>query len=368
MLLLDISALAIQVSLKKVSNFGRMSQVDRTSLANNQTMVNIAFLGPLGTYTHQAAIQQFPNEDANYIPLKSIPQCFEALIKDASLDYAVVPLENSTNGQVVFTYDLLRDLMNNCKEFKGNEALPELEIVAEQYVSIELCLIAAQPMSLNDLNSKTRVTIHSHPQVWGQAGTYLKGLAQKVQELKTVDASSTSGAVKICCEEGQPSNNEVVLAIASRTAATVNGATVIDSPINDRKGNTTRFLTLRRRSTDLPPIPARPPVTKGVQRVALLTFIVKQDNPGSLVDVLNVLKDHEINMCSISSRPYHYPNSSSSADENARRKWQYIFFVEFNHADDISWDQVVHEIGSKTLKFCFWGTFNRNERYYEIST
>ncbi|CAR24584.1 prephenate dehydratase PHA2 [Lachancea thermotolerans CBS 6340] len=332
-------------------------------------MVNIAFLGPLGTYTHQAALQQFPDKDANYIPLAGIPQCFEALIKDASLDFAVVPLENSTNGQVVFTYDLLRDLMNNCKEYKGNEAIPELEVVAEQYVSIELCLIAAQPMSLDDLNSETRVTIHSHPQVWGQASSYLKNLGQRVQELKTVDSSSTSGAVKICCEAGQPSGNEVVLAIASRTAATVNGAAIVDSPINDRKGNTTRFLTLRRRSTDFPPIPARPPVAKGVEQVALLTFIGKQDtSPGSLVDVLNVLKDHEINMCSISSRPYHHPDSSSKADESAHRKWQYIFFIEFNHADGVSWDQVVHEMGSKTLKFCFWGTFYRNGRYYETST
>lgn len=244
-------------------------------------MVNIAFLGPLGTYSHQAALQQFSDEEANFIPLKTIPQCFEELIKDTALDYAVVPLENSTNGQVVFTYDILRDLMNNCSKFEGNQAIPELEIVAEQYVSIDLCLIAPKGIDLNAFSSNTVVKIYSHPQVWGQISGYLEDLRKKVKHVQLVDASSTSGAVEISCKAESSGSEEVVLAIASRAAAAMHDAMILDGPINDKKGNTTRFLTLRRRTPNGEPIKASPSTPSGDQTVSLLTFIVKQDSPGS---------------------------------------------------------------------------------------
>ncbi|SCU93801.1 LANO_0E04830g1_1 [Lachancea nothofagi CBS 11611] len=336
-------------------------------------MVNVAFLGPLGTYSHQAALQQFPDAGTVYTPVETIPQCFEELANDKSLDYAVVPLENSTNGQVVFTYDILRDLMNGCEKYNGNEALPELEIVAEQYVSIDLCLIASGAIDLTSFGKETDVKVYSHPQVWGQTTNYLKRLGQKVGSLRLIDSASTSGAVQMCCEEGNSVANEVSLAIASSTAANLHTAHILDGPINDKRGNTTRFLTLRRRKPKEPPLAARPssPITKD-QKVSILTFVVKQDSPGSLVDVLNVLKEHQINMCSISSRPYHYPkeneNSIQQEDtESKKRKWQYIFFIEVNHDSSVDWTLVIAGISSNSLKFCFWGTFYRNIRYFETS-
>ncbi|SCU98731.1 LAFA_0G19856g1_1 [Lachancea sp. 'fantastica'] len=338
-------------------------------------MVNVAFLGPLGTYTHQAVLQQFP-EDANtkYTALKTIPQCFEELTHDTSLDYAVVPLENSTNGQVVFTYDLLRDLMNDAANYRENQALPDLQVVAEQYVSIDLCLISSGNVSIESFNESTTLKIYSHPQVWGQATGYLEKLRQKVNSLQMIDTTSTSGAVRYCCEKrDHESANEVTLAIASTTAAKMHGATILEQPINDRKGNTTRFLVLQRRSSNQGPLTARPCATSiSAQKVSLLAFIVAQDTPGSLVDVLNVLKENQINMCSISSRPYHYPVDNETgarreSEEAKRRKWQYIFFIELNHESAVNWEPIFTGLSSKSLKFCLWGTFNRNGRYYEIS-
>lgn len=80
--------------------------------------VKVLFLGPEGTYSHQAAIQQFSHlVDYNvvYEAVDSIPSCVDKLIEhDNDIEdvdmYSVVPLENSTNGQVVFTYDILRKI------------------------------------------------------------------------------------------------------------------------------------------------------------------------------------------------------------------------------------------------------------------
>ena len=104
--------------------------------------VRVAFLGPEGTYTHQAALQEFGSQpQAHFVSTNSIPQCFQQLENDHTIDYSVVPLENSTNGQVVFTYDLLRDRMmaglNDSAD--NNRVIPTIEVVGEQYVSITHC-------------------------------------------------------------------------------------------------------------------------------------------------------------------------------------------------------------------------------------
>ncbi|SCU80515.1 LAME_0B03510g1_1 [Lachancea meyersii CBS 8951] len=338
-------------------------------------MINVAFLGPLGTYTHQAVLQQFPDDgNTQYTALKTIPQCFQELTNDLALDYAVVPLENSTNGQVVFTYDILRDLMNECADHMQNQALPKLEIVAEQYVAIDLCLISSEALDIEALGNDTCLKIYSHPQVWGQATGYLDRLRQRVHSLQMIDTTSTSGAVRYCCEKkGLDAPNEIRLAIASSTAAKMHGAFILDSPINDKKGNTTRFLVLRRSDSQRGPLLAQPSVAStSDQQVSLLTFVVTQDAPGSLVDVLNVLKENQINMCSISSRPYHHPDDSKTRLQGEstgarRRKWQYVFFIEVNHDSAVNWAPVVTGLSSKSLRFCFWGTFSRNRRYYEMT-
>ncbi|SCU93266.1 LADA_0G02168g1_1 [Lachancea dasiensis] len=338
-------------------------------------MVNVAFLAPLGTYTHQAALQQFPEDKhTTFTPVDSISKCFQELMTNKELDFAVVPLENSTNGQVVFTYDILRDLMNNSDTYQENEAVPMLEIVAEQYVSIDLCLIASKPLNLNSLTKETKLEIHSHPQVWGQAANYLKLLEQKVSALHKIDASSTSAAVRLCCEmEGEEQGGVISLAVGSSIAAKAHNGFVLDSRINDKKGNTTRFLILKRRNSQGPPLEARPfsPLAND-QMVSILTFVVKQDSPGSLVDVLNVLKEHRINMCSITSRPYHFPKDdriqlTPENEEGRWRKWQYIFFVEVTHDNRLDWAPVLKGIRSNSMRFCFWGTLHRNGRYYDIT-
>ncbi|GAV52844.1 hypothetical protein ZYGR_0AI01260 [Zygosaccharomyces rouxii] len=312
-------------------------------------MVKALYLGPPGTYSHQAALQQFDySNDVDYIPTSSIPECIQKLETDKSIDYSVIPLENSTNGQVVFSYDLLRDRMVHEEGInrRGNQVIPTLEIVGEQYVSIAHCLIATGPKPA--LGDFSRVKIYSHPQVWGQVSDYLQSLQSKFPDtaFEKIDSSSTSEAVRrILRCESQPGVIDV--AIAGEVAAKLNQCSVVDTGINDVKGNTTRFLILQRRNHRQ--VESRSP------KVSLMTFTTKQDDPGSLVDVLTILKTHGVNMCSINSRPYN----------RGKQKWQYVFFIEYYYQKEgHDWDVFYQELENLCSEWCLWGIFPRNANYY----
>lgn len=329
------------------------------SIISVMTSTKVLFLGPKGTYSHQAAIQQFQDfHDIEYIPAQSIPECFSQLEINKEISYCVVPLENSTNGQVVFSYDLMRDRMlssDKCKE--SNQVIPKLEIIGEQYVSITHCLIS--PISIPDLKQladyKT-IRIFSHPQVWGQVSHYVEDLKKRCKNTMFVmiDSKSTSdGVLQSKLAQSNVGVDESVLniAIAAETAALIYDTHVIDHSINDKLGNTTRFLVLQRRNERKVPVSTK-------ERVSWMTFSIEQDYPGSLVDVLTILKDHSVNMCSIHSRPYNIPN--------ADRKWQYLFYIEYTFSDQKeNWHEFYNQIDSTCKEWCLWGTFPRNDRYYE---
>lgn len=313
-------------------------------------MARALYLGPPGTYSHQAALQQFDYSDnIDYVPSGSIPECIQKLENDKTVDYSVIPLENSTNGQVVFSYDLLRDRMVHKTGLNrlGNRVIPTLEIVGEQYVPIVHCLIATKPIA--SLGEYSKVRLYSHPQVWGQVNDYLQNLQSKFSDTKfeKFDSSSTSEAVRYILDR-QHEPNTTNVAIAGEVAAKLNGCSVIDSSINDVTGNTTRFLILKKRDNGNK-IESKSP------QISLMTFTTKQDDPGSLVDVLTILKKHNVNMCSINSRPYN----------RGKQKWQYVFFIEYYYEDSgHEWNEFYQELDSLCPEWCLWGVFPRNANYY----
>lgn len=310
-------------------------------------MVKVLFLGPLGTYSHQAAIQQFPNEE--FIAVSSIPECFNRLISDDNVDYGVVPLENSTNGQVTFTYDLFRDFMNEDTE-------PLVEVVGEQYVSIEHCLIS--PIKLTDEQLQKVDTIYSHPQVWGQVKDYLETFQKKYGKCNRIDCNSTSEAVSQSRKEFEK-DGTISLSIASRASSLINNSCVVESGINDIKGNTTRFLVLKKRSNHSQILKSTLETKENPMIVNFVTFVINQDGPGSLVDVLNVLKLQNLSMCSISSRPFHQKSK-------VERKWQYCFFIEYYENEHFNNSELSKGFDENCAKWIHWGRFFRDPSYYRV--
>ncbi|KAH3898685.1 related to Putative prephenate dehydratase [Saccharomycodes ludwigii] len=328
-------------------------------------MTKIVFLGPLGTYSHQAVIQQFGDSDNTttsqkqkyeLIPASTIPNCFDILYNDKSIDYAVVPFENSTNGQVAFTYDLLRDWISKKENnfvLGSNEILPPLFAIAEQYVNVEHCLIS--PIPLDSIPSHFQ-NLYSHPQVWGQINEYMNSKLNGKFD-KRIDTTSTADGIKQCIKDYNNTDGDKILslAIGSRIGAMINNAYIIESGINDLKGNTTRFLILQR-NQEKNVCNSLAYDADHKEMVSLMLFTIKKNVPGCLVEVLNILKDYGINMTSISSRP------SGKLEQN----WEYVFYIEYIYDPSKPWKTEIYpKFNEKCISWCVWGIFNRNPDYYK---
>lgn len=207
------------------------------------------------------------------------------------MDYAVVPFENSTNGLVVYTLDLIRDW------FLGSE--PQFRIVGEQFVAIHHCLLS-HAQSASGIS-----TIYSHPQVWGQIGRFLLGFKGSFTK---VDTSSTSKAAELVAAD----SSKTSACVSSRLCSQIYDLPVLQADIEDDSSNTTRFLVLSKQG--LP--------KKGHNPFTAIMFTLNNDHPGTLCTALDSFRQHGINLTSITSRPSHI------------KPWQYVFFVEIMGGED----------------------------------
>ncbi|KAJ8068830.1 hypothetical protein OCU04_002521 [Sclerotinia nivalis] len=320
------------------------------SRTNSSSTPAISFLGPISSYTHQvfdlrlikcpapfncqhyepcaisigltddchpqAALGCFDKEKYEYQPAIGIPDVFEA-VQSGQAELGVVPFENSTNGAVIFTLELLADRHSLYKD---------VTICGEAYLDVSHCLLgyistADSPVMsgtctpttstpspvkpkttpLSSLNHIQR--IYTHPQAYGQCeaflGTYMKGVER-------LDVSSTSKAAEIV----KADKSGTSAAIASSLAADIHGLDILAKGIEDREDNTTRFLILRK-GVDTS-------ATKvNVAAKSMVTFTIDHRTPGALADVLDCFKRYQVNLTSINSRPTKVV------------PFQYIFFVEF---------------------------------------
>mgnify|MGYP000114964906 CR=1 FL=1 len=253
--------------------------------------LKIAYLGPEGTWTHQAAIKKFGHSVA-YSPQPNFAEVFDQVTRRKA-DYGVVPIENSTEGAVSHTLDLFVD--------------SNLHICAQILLRIENGLMAAIP------REEIR-TLYSHPQVFGQCRGWL---LRSFPEAELVEVSSTTRAAQIAREKAA----EGAAALGGSLAAELNGLTLLEECIQDRATNTTRFLVIGEKTC--------PPT--GNDRTSLLFAI--HDRPGSLVRALQAFEHFNINMSKIESRP------------SKRKDWEYIFYVDLaGHCDDTKLTEAIGEL------------------------
>lgn len=300
--------------------------------------IKVAFLGPEGTYTHQALIQQFGTENVSIYPQQSIGDCFQ-ILNEKKVDYAVVPFENSTNGQVVFTYDLLRDW------YFQTSTPPKFRIIAEQFVSIHHNLLT-NASKIEDIK-----TIYSHPQVWTQVNKFLQSLPQQITK---IDVGSTSKAAEIVSQDTITTSGSSSAAISSYMSSELYKLPILKEGIEDNQSNTTRFLIL---GYDSPISPPPPPASnndddnskRNTTIVSSIMFTLNHDDPGALCDVLVKFKEYGITLTSINSRPANL------------KPWQYVFFVEM--IGDIHQEGLVEKIKEPCLELVILGVFQRSWRY-----
>ncbi|KAJ5584074.1 uncharacterized protein N7459_003874 [Penicillium hispanicum] len=272
--------------------------------------LKVAFLGPLASFSHQAAAESFGKTSAELQPHVSFADAFNS-VQQRDSDYAVIPFENSTNGSVVQTLDLLADRNGRYKDVK---------VCGEYYLTVHHCLLVRKgtyPSGWPGYDGSI-TKLYTHPQAWGQCEALL---SQHFKGVERQDVSSTSKAAEIVSKEPA----ERGAAIASRFAADYHDVDVLKENIEDRADNTTRFLILRNvfaECTAHPEFgqPQAPTVQEQQSHVSthktLISFAIDHSSPGALANALLIFKAHGLNLTSINTRP------------SLRKAWQYIFFVE----------------------------------------
>lgn len=253
--------------------------------------LKIAYLGPEGTWTHQAAIKKF-GHSVNYSAQPNFSDVFDQVARRAA-DYGVVPIENSTEGAVSHTLDLFVD--------------SPLHICSQILLRIEHSLMAA--VAREEIK-----TLYSHPQVFGQCRNWLH---KNFPEVDLVEVSSTTKAAEIARDQAK----EGAAALGGPLAAELYGLKLLEERIQDRSTNTTRFLVIGEKTC--------PPT--GNDRTSLLFAI--HDRPGSLVSALQAFDHCQINLSKIESRP------------SKRKDWEYIFYVDLaGHCEDDKVAQALEEL------------------------
>lgn len=243
--------------------------------AKRKEGLTVGFQGETGAYSEEAAFQHFGSGTATK-PYEKLDEVFNAVSR-GEVQYGIIPIENSLEGSISQSYDLLLD--------------SPLKVYGEVELRISHCLIGSSGATLDTVKK-----IYSHPQALGQSRTFLKHLNAEL-----IPAYDTAGSVKMV---KQMSSLEVA-AVASERAAKIYGMHVLAKEIEDNTSNYTRFFILSKH--DAAPI--------GKDKTSIV-FSVKHE-PGYLFDFLKILAEAKINMTKIESRP------------TRQKAWEYNFYLDF---------------------------------------
>ncbi len=237
----------------------------------------VAFLGPAGTFSEEALLTGAADGAVEPVGAPSIPEAVAAL-REGRVELALVPIENSLEGSINVTLDLLA-------EHDG-----AVRIVAESVLGVRHCLIAAREIELTAIE-----TVISHPQVPGQCTRFLR---TELPRASIQAAASTAEAVRgvVAADDGASA------ALGTALAAEIYGGVVLREGVEDRDDNQTRFVWLARAEDE----PAAPPLRDGhggEPRSAIVFWGSGARHPGWLVRCLDEFATREINLHKIESRP-----------------------------------------------------------------
>ena len=271
--------------------------------------MRVAYSGTEGAFAHIATEKLFPS--ARKIGYGDFRSAYEA-VENGDDDVAVLPLENSYNGEVGQVTDLM---------FSGS-----LYINAMTDIAVTQDLVGIQGTTADEIK-----TVVSHPQALAQCASYIRDHGYTEKEF-----SNTALAAKHVSELGDPT----VAAIASAEAASVFGLKVLEHNINASRTNTTRFAVFSRAENSYNPL------AKGVQSIFVFTV---RNEAGALAKAIDVIGKHGFNMRNLKSRPMK------------ELLWQYYFYVEAE--GNLNTDEGAHmlrELGEYCDMLKTVGTFTVN--------
>ena len=269
-------------------------------------MKSVAYLGPPGSYSEQAAKDW--EQEGDLVPAESIPAVAE-LVTQRKADQGVIPIENSIEGGVTFTLDLL---------IQSSELL----ICGELIVPIRHALMARNEIPISEIRQ-----VLSHPQSLGQCRQFL---LDELPHATLVASLSNSKAVQEMMD-----SDLTTAAISSERAAVLYGAKVLKYRVEDVPNNETRFIVLshsdhRRTGNDKTSI----------------CFEFGDDSPGILSESLMEFASRDINLAKIESRP------------NKKNLGRYIFLADIEgHRSDKHVSEALKALGQKVTMMKILGSY-----------
>lgn len=253
--------------------------------------MRVAYSGTEGAYAHIATMRLFP--EAEKIACKDFPSAYAA-VENGDCDVAVLPVENSYNGEVGQVTDLM---------FSGT-----LYVNGTYDLAVSHDLLGVKGVTKNEIK-----TVISHGQALGQCAEYIRK-----NDFSTLEYTNTALAAKLVSEK----KDRTLAAIASEEAAEIFGLEVIERNINASRTNTTRFAVLSRSENRT--------YSRGMEISSILLFTVKNE-AGSLAKAIDVIGSYGFNMRTLRSRPMK------------ELLWEYYFYVEIE-------GDLRSESGKKMLK------------------
>jgi chorismate mutase / prephenate dehydratase len=266
------------------------------------TTAKVAFLGPKGSYSHSAARRYASTHLDEMIELScsTFKEIFEQ-VENGAVNYGILPIENTSSGSINEAYDLLQ---------KTN-----LHIIGELSLPIDHCVLAIQNSQLEQID-----TIYSHPQPFQQCSNFL----ENYPHWKIIYCDSTSSAMKTVAKLNQPN----IAAMGNKDGGELYGLQVLEHNFANQKENITRFIVL-----------ARQPIEVSDQIPAKTTILMKTgQQAGALVDALSVLRNHNIVMTKLESRPIH------------GTPWEEMFYIDLQgNIHSYEMQTTLKELASMTL-------------------
>ena len=268
--------------------------------------MKLAYLGPEGTYSEQAAIDYSANSER--APYSGIPAVIRAA-ETGEVEEAIVPIENSLEGVVTYTVDLL---------IQGSP----LKIRGEVIVPIHHQLLMPPGAQMEDVR-----VIYSHPQAIAQCRGFL---SRNMPNAEHVAALSTASAV-----EDMNASRYPAAAISSRRAAELFDARIARSNVEDFPNNQTRFVSLGTEDAE----------RTGRDKTSVC-FDFAQDAPGTLYGALGELAHRGINMIKIESRP------------DKRSMGKYVFLIDLDgHREDPLVSEALQAMKDRASLFKIFGSY-----------
>ena len=269
----------------------------------------IGIQGIQGSFHHLVA-QQYYGEDVEILECMSFQELVRSLVAGETQE-AVMAIENSIAGSILPNYALIDE--------------NDLHVVGEHYIPIAMNMMALKGQQIEQIKK-----VYSHPMALLQCKEFFK----KYPNIKLIEDTDTAEVARRISEK----QSKHVAAVASTAAASIFGLDILASDIHTKKSNSTRFLIISKTKKE--------PNGEKIDKASLKFEL--ESRTGSLVSVLNIMRDFDLNMTKIQSMPI------------IETPWKYSFFIDITFDDYERFSKAMEVLGMMTEQLRIFGTYKNN--------